>query len=178
MSHDNKRRAQQFAPRFKVLTSRQCARVFVFVFARVTQPFFLRREYLSSIAASVEYFFWENLWHGKLNLNFWIVRRKWCCCCTRDIQREMVSCKPSRNKWTLDQSFSHPTRRHLMAKYISLRNAANNSQSTAAGHMWRILAHWWQVHLVPTSKLGKKFPLYFYYYYYYYYYYYLEIVRK
>ena len=26
-------------------------------------------------------FYWENLWHGKVNLNFWIVRRKWSCCC-------------------------------------------------------------------------------------------------
>ena len=75
-----------------------------------------------------------------------------------DIQREVASSMPSKNMepWTdvfpKECIILHFTRRHLMAKYTSLRNAANNSQSSAVVHVWRILAFWWQHHLVPMSK--------------------------
>mgnify|MGYP000406347943 CR=1 FL=1 len=53
-----------------VLTIRHCARVFVLIF---TRRLFLRssvwKGILSSIASSVLYIFWENLWHEKVNLN-------------------------------------------------------------------------------------------------------------
>ena len=55
----------------------------------------------------------------------------------RDRQSEVVSSKPSKNMepWTevipKECIILHSTRLHLMAKHASLRNAANNSQSSS-----------------------------------------------
>jgi len=57
------------------------ARVFLFWFSRGEYCFLdraRRREFCSPSLLPSCKFFWENLWHGKVNLNFWIVRRKWC----------------------------------------------------------------------------------------------------
>ena len=55
-----------------VLTSRHCARAFVLVFTRARQPLFLRSSAWKGIFVVHDCF---------RRVNFWIVRRKWCCCC-------------------------------------------------------------------------------------------------
>ena len=68
-----------------VLTSRHCVRVLVLVFTRARQPLFLRSSAWKGIIVVHRCFlrvnFCENLWHGKVHLNFRIVSKKWCCCC-------------------------------------------------------------------------------------------------
>ena len=66
---------------YPVLTSRHCARVFDLVFTRARQPLRVEGNFCRPSLFPSWKFFWENLWHEKVNLNFWIVRRKWCCCC-------------------------------------------------------------------------------------------------
>ena len=68
-----------------VLTSRHCVRVLVVVFTRARQPLFLRSSAWKGIIVVHRCFlrvnFCENLWHGKVHLNFRIVSKKCCCCC-------------------------------------------------------------------------------------------------
>ena len=69
-----------------VLTIRHCARLFLFWYARErgNHCFFdwaRGREFLLLIAAAAVEILLENLWHGNLNLYFWIVHRKLRYCC-------------------------------------------------------------------------------------------------
>ena len=51
------------------------------VFRRVRQPLCVEGNFCRPLLLPSCKFFWENLWHENVNLNFWIVHRKWCCCC-------------------------------------------------------------------------------------------------